>query len=107
MELHTKAVLEGTQKRLEKSILEYNPNAIEFKCDYEIKGDFIFMIGYSKLLNKYGDLGIYRMICVSICGEKIYEDGNVIDYESMYDVNKVIEKTKGHFNYYIKKLNNL
>ena len=107
MELHTKAVLKGTKKRLEESILEYNPKTIDFKCEYEIKGDYIFMIGYSKLLNEYGDLGIYRMICVSIYGEKIYEDGNVIDYNSMYGVNEVVEKTKGYFSYYTKKLNQL
>ena len=107
MELHTKAVLEGTQKRLEQNILEYNPNAIDFKCEYEIKDDYIFMLGYSRVPNEYGDWGIYRMICVSIYGEKIYQDGNVIDYASMYDVSKVIEKTKGHFNHYAKKINQL
>lgn len=95
------------QKRLEESILEYNPNAINFKYEYKIKDDFIFMIGYSKVIMKYGDAGIYRMICVSIYGDKIYEDGNVIDHELMYDVNKVIEKTKGYFNHYAKQLNQI
>lgn len=107
MKEHTEIILEGTQKSLEKSILDYNPKAIDFKCEYEIKGDYIFMIGYSRVPNKYSDWGIYRMICVSIYGEKIYEDGNVIDYASMYDVSKVIEHTKGYFNHYAKRLNEL
>jgi hypothetical protein len=107
MERVTEIVLEGTQRRLEQDILKYNPKVIDFKCEYEIKGDYIFIIGYSKLLNEYGDLGIYRMICVSIYGEKLYEDGNVIDYASMYGVDKVIERTKGYFNHYSKRLNQL
>jgi hypothetical protein len=97
-------VIENTIKRLEKNILEYNPKAIDFKCEYEIKGDYIFMIGYSKVPNKYGDWGIYRMVCQSVHGETLYQDGNVIDYALMYDTSKVIEKTKGHFNHYSKKL---
>jgi hypothetical protein len=107
MEKVTEIVLKNTKKNLEKDILKYNPNAIGFKCEYEIKGDYIFMIGYSKLLNEYGDLGIYRMICVSIYGEKLYEGGNVIDYASMYDVSKVIDRTKGYFNHYSKRLNQI
>ncbi len=107
MERVTEIVLENTKKRLEQSILEYSPNTIDFKCEYEIKDDYIFMIGYSKVFNEYGDAGIYRMICVSIYGEKLYQDGNVIDYASMYDVSKVIERTKGYFNHYSKKLNQL
>ncbi len=107
MERVTEIVLEGTQRRLEQDILKYNPNVIEFKCEYEIKGDYIFMIGYSKLLNEYGDLGIYRMVCVSKYGEELYKDGNVIDHASMYGVDKVIERTKGYFNHYSKKLNQL
>ena len=51
--------------------------------------------------------GIYRMICTDIYGGVIYEDGNVIDYDMMYDVNTVIKKTKGYFNHYLKKLNEL
>lgn len=105
MEKVTEIVLKNTKERLEQSILDYNPNAIDFKCEYEIKDEYIFMIGYSKVKMEYGDAGIYRMICVSIYGEKIYEDGNVIDYASMYDVNTVIEKTIGYFNHYAKKLN--
>lgn len=107
MERGTKIVLEGTIKRLEQSILEYNPNAIDFKHEYKIIDNLIFMIGYSKVPNEYSDWGIYRMICTDIYNGVIYEDGNVIDYDNMYDVNEVIKKTKGYFNYYLKKLNNL
>lgn len=107
MERVTKIVLENTIKNLEQSILEYNPNAIDFKYEYKIKEDYIFMIGYSKVLNEHSDWGIYRMICVSIYGDKIFSTGNVIDYTSMYDVNDVIEQTKGYFNHYAKKLNEL
>ena len=107
MERITEIVLKNTKKRLEDDILKFNPKAIDFKCEYEIKDEYIFMIGYSRLSDKYGDRGIYRMICTSIYGSVIYKDGNVIDYASMYDVNKVIEKTIGYFNHYAKKLNQL
>ena len=87
--------------------MEYNPKAIDFKCDYEIKGDFIFMIGYSRVENEYSDWCIYRMICLSIYGDKIFTDGNVIDYDNLYTIEDVISKTKGYFSHYTKKLNSI
>lgn len=111
MERGTKIVLENTIKRLEQSILEYNPNAFDFKYEYKIIDNLIFMIGHSKIVNNYDSIkiewGIYRMICIDIYNGVIYEDGNVIDHDKMYDVNTVIKKTKGYFNHYLKKLNNL
>lgn len=107
MEIVAKIVVENTIKRLEQSILEYNPKAIDFKCEYETKENFIFMIGYSRVIMEYGDAGIYRMICMSIYGEKIFQDGNVIDYDKMYNIDDVIRKTKGYFSHYLKQLNQL
>lgn len=111
MEKITKVALECTIKRLEESILKYNPNAFDFKYEYKIIDNLIFMIGHSKVVNDYDSIkaewGIYRMICTDIYNGVVYEDGNVCDYDKMYDVNAVINKTKGYFNYYLKKLNNL
>jgi len=110
MERVTKIVLENTIKRLEQSILEYNPNAFDFKYEYKIIDNLIFIIGHSKIVNNYEikiEWGIYRMICTDIYGGVIYQDGNVTDYDKIYDVNEVIKKTKGYFYHYLKKLNNL
>ena len=107
MENHTKVVLKGTQKRLEQSILNYNKNAIDFKFNYEVKGNFIFAIGYSRVIMERRDVAIYRMTCVDIYNGEVFKDGNVIDYDNMYSIEDVISRTKGYFNHYIKKLSNI
>jgi hypothetical protein len=104
METIIKIVLQNTEKRLKERILEYNSNAIDFKCEYKIKDNLIFMICYSKVVLEYGDVGIYRMSCTDIYDGEIFKDGNVIDYDKMYNVEYVVSKTKGYFNHYINKL---
>lgn len=99
--------INAAKKRLELDILSYNENAIEFKFDYEVIDDLIFCIGYSKVINEFGDMGIYRMNCINVYEGVIFKDGNVTDYYSMYKVDDVISRTKGYFNYYNKKLNNI
>lgn len=96
--------INGAKKRLEIDILSYNENAIDFKFDYEVIYNFIFAIGYSKIITKFGSMGIYRMTCIDIYNGEIFKDGNVIDYDAMYKVEDVISRTKGYFNHYVKKL---
>ena len=107
MEKIVEVSINGAKKRLEKSILEYNENAIDFKFDYEVKGNFIFAIGYSKVKMKKWEAGIYRMTCVDIYNGEVFKDGNVIDYDKMYTLEDVISRTKGYFNHYVKKLSNV
>lgn len=107
MEKIVEVSINGAKKRLEKSILEYNENAIDFKFDYEVKGNFIFAIGYSKVKMKQGEAGVYRMTCVDIYDGEVFKDGNVIDYDKMYTIEDVISRTKGYFNHYVKKLSDI
>ena len=99
--------INGAKKRLELDILSYNENAIDFKFYYEVRDNFIFAIGYSKVIMEYGNAGIYRMTCIDIYNGEVFKDGNVIDYDSMYKVDDVISRTKGYFNHYTKRLNNI
>ena len=111
MDNFDKKIVEKVVERLIEStkndILFYNDKAFDFKSNYEVRGGFIFFIGYSKVNMKYGDVGIYRMVCTSIYDSVLFKDGNVIDYDKMYSVDDVISKTKGYFNHYSNKLNNL
>lgn len=111
MDKFDKKIVEKTIEKLknstEKDILSYNDKAYDFVSDYKVIGGYIFFIGYSKITMKYGNVGIYRMICTSIYDSVLYKNGNVIDYEKMYTVEDVISQTKNYFNHYSKKLNSL
>ena len=107
MEKIVEVSINGAKKRLEQSILNYNEYAVDFKFDYEVKGNFIFAIGYSRVIMKQGDAAIYRMTCIDIYDGEVFKDGNVIDYGKMYTVEDVISRTKGYFNHYAKKLSNI
>jgi hypothetical protein len=103
-----KSTLEAISIEMEQSILSYNDRASNFKFEYEVKGDYIFCLGYSKVEGNQCTDGIYRMETASVYGDRnLYKNGNAIDYSSMYKVSDVIQQTKSYFNHVAKKLNDI
>lgn len=90
--------------KLEQDIERYSNKAYDYNFIFEIKEGLVFCIGYSKIDIGNNVGGIYRMVCSSIGGTILYENGNVIDYDKMYSIDTVIQQTKGYFKHYSNKL---
>ena len=107
MEKVTAITLTNLENAIKNDILYYNDKSTDYVFKYEIKENFIIALGYSKVNMKFYDAAIYRMHVLTIYGESLYKNGNVVDYKSMYTLNDVLNHAKGYFNGYAKELNNI
>lgn len=75
------------------------------KFEYEVCGDYIFILGWAV---REGECftHAYKMLTVSICGEQLYENHNIVN-SFAYSLEDVKQETKKYFNHYAQEFNNL
>jgi hypothetical protein len=105
MNTNEKILINYIERKLTKSITDFNKNAINFKYSYEIKGDYIFGFIQSDLICSDINVGIYRMVCYSNnLLTDIFFDGNV---GKGYNLETCKERTKIYINSVSNDINNL